>query len=155
MNTETKARLIEMLKKEEGKRLNIYDDATGRLIDWNIARGLGLIKGIATCGHGRNIEAKDFSNCEILMMLSNDIQPVLYHCKTLSYWNNLSETRQIVVANMIFNLGFIGFKKFKKMNLALELGNYNRAAKEMGDSKWFDQVYPRSKNLQKMMIEDK
>lgn len=139
MTNESKTRLIEMLRQEEGFSSVIYRCQANKL----------------TIGYGRNLEDRGISKIEALMLLANDMRGILKQCKTLSYWDNLSETRQIIVADMIFNLGFIGFKKFKKMNLALELGNYERAAGEMEDSKWFDQVYPRSKNLQKMMIENK
>jgi len=139
MSEESKSVLITMLQEEEGFSSVVYRCQANKL----------------TIGYGRNLEDRGISKAEALMLLSNDIKDVLKQCKSLNYWEKLSDMRKIVVADMVYNLGFEGFKKFKRMNLALELGNYERAASEMEDSKWFDEVFPRSLKLKLLMLNDK
>lgn len=56
------------------------------------------------------------------------------------------EVKQIVT-NMAFNLGPNRLKKFKKFKKALADGDWDAAADEMVDSKWYGQVKDRSKRL--------
>ena len=65
-------------------------------------------------------------------------------------WINLSPVRQRVLINMMFNMGMGVFRRFYKFWTAVKRGNIEEAAKEMEDSKWFRQVGPRAKRLQKM-----
>jgi len=138
MSEESKSILIQMLQKEEGFSSTVYRCKANKL----------------SIGYGRNLEDRGISKSEALMLLSNDLSLVITQAETLPYWNRLSDIRKVVVCDMIYNLGFYGFKGFTKMNLALELGNYKRAAEEMENSNWFDQVYPRSKKLQELMIKN-
>jgi lysozyme len=52
-----------------------------------------------------------------------------------------------ILVNMAFNLGATRLRKFKKMLAAIEAGDYNTAADEMIDSKWYNQVGRRSRRL--------
>lgn len=52
---------------------------------------------------------------------------------------------------MAFNLGLTKLNKFVEMRKALLKGDYNKAADEMIDSKWYNQVGNRSKRLVDMM----
>lgn len=52
-----------------------------------------------------------------------------------------------ILHNMTFNLGKKGMAKFNKMWVAIELGDWSTAAKEMKDSKWFGQVKNRAVRL--------
>ena len=61
------------------------------------------------------------------------------------------EAAQLVVANMMFNLGLPRFSKFKKMIRAIELGDWQSAADEMIDSKWYQQVTARARRLEAVM----
>ena len=63
----------------------------------------------------------------------------------------LDPVRRAVVLDMIFNMGLQGFKTFKKMIVALRHGNYQKAANEMIDSQWYEQVGYRAKKLVEMM----
>lgn len=71
------------------------------------------------------------------------------------WFKHLSEVRQDVVLNMIFNLGVVRFKGFKKMISALLRQDYSKAADEMLSSKWASQVKGRATMLAKMMKENK
>ena len=52
---------------------------------------------------------------------------------------------------MSFNLGLTRLSKFKKLKTALLQRDYNSAAKEMMDSRWYGQVGRRSRELVKTM----
>lgn len=52
-----------------------------------------------------------------------------------------------IIGNMAFNLGKTGLSKFKNMFAAIEAKDYETAADEMVNSKWFKQVGNRSKRL--------
>lgn len=58
---------------------------------------------------------------------------------------------QKVLIDMAFNLGLTRLNGFVEMRKALLRGDYNKAADEMIDSKWYNQVGNRSKRLVDMM----
>ena len=64
---------------------------------------------------------------------------------------DLPETVQRILVNMAFNLGRTRLRSFKKMIAAVEAGDYQKAADEMVDSRWYRQVGVRSKELVKLM----
>ena len=61
------------------------------------------------------------------------------------------ENVQLVLVNMAFNLGYNRLKKFQKFIGAVTIRDYQGAALEMMDSKWYTQVGNRSKELVKLM----
>jgi lysozyme len=71
----------------------------------------------------------------------------------MEWWRDLPEKAQIVVASMVFNLGWPRFSQFKKFRSALEDRDYNRAALEMEDSLWYNQIKTRGVELKNMMLE--
>lgn len=56
------------------------------------------------------------------------------------------EVRDIII-NMSFNLGKTRLKKFKKMWAAIDSQDYETAAEEMVDSRWYNQTGDRAKRL--------
>lgn len=107
--------------------------------------------GKITVGYGRNLEDKGITEGEAEILLNNDIQECVSLLQNFPFWLRLSEVRKAVVIDMCFNLGYAGLCKFKRMLAALEREDYHCAAKEMADSKWFDQVGKRAERLQTMM----
>ena len=134
MNTQ---RVIEQLKRHEGLRLYVYDDATGR----EIRKG-SRVQGHPTIGVGRLLtSARGLSTIEIEMLLENDIEVVVDELnRNVPWWNELNEARQAVMVNLCFNLGWPRLSLFENMLDAAEKGNWDRAADELMDSKWFSQV---------------
>ena len=65
------------------------------------------------------------------------------------------EDVQRVLVNMAFNLGRNRLGKFKNMIRYVNEGNYLMAANEMVNSKWYNQVGRRSKELVDIMKEAK
>jgi len=134
MNTQ---RVIEQLKRHEGLRLYVYDDATGR----EIRKG-SRVQGHPTIGVGRLLtSARGLSTIEIEMLLENDIEVVVDELnRNAPWWNELNEARQAVMVNLCFNLGWPRLSLFENMLDAAEKGNWDRASDELMDSKWFRQV---------------
>lgn len=132
------------LERDEAKRLKAYKDSEGI---WTIGVGYNLErhlpKDVATImcdGMCITDEAAD-------TLLAFSINEVMVECRRLSYWKELSPTRKRVVANMVFNLGYAKFLTFKRLNKALAAGDWNTAAEEMVNSKWYYQVGTRSPRL--------
>ena len=54
---------------------------------------------------------------------------------------------------MCFNLGLSRLLGFKKFLAAMEVADWDKAGKEMLDSKWSRQVGPRSTRLRDLLLE--
>ena len=61
--------------------------------------------------------------------------------------NDFPEEVQLIVANMMFNLGRPRFQKFVNFIAAVEDGNWQEAARQMKDSRWHVQLPERSGRL--------
>lgn len=72
-------------------------------------------------------------------------------CALVLNFAGQSPDAQRVLVNMAFNLGRNRLGQFKNMLKAVNEGKYNIAADEMVDSKWYDQVGHRSKELERIM----
>ena len=64
---------------------------------------------------------------------------------------DISKNRQLVLIDMLFNLGLTKFKRFKRFWDAMYNKNYDKASDEMLDSKWAKQVKNRAIILSEMM----
>ena len=63
----------------------------------------------------------------------------------------MPEEAQRVIANMMFNMGYTRLSKFKNMKLSVDDRNWDIAADEMVDSRWYYQVPNRAKRLVERM----
>jgi lysozyme len=128
--------LIDMLIRHEGLRLKPYRCPAGKL----------------TIGVGRNLDDVGISKEEAMRMLIHDIERVQGEMdRYLPWWTTLDVHRQVVLTNMAFNLGIHGLMKFEKFLLAVQQGDYERAAGEMLDSLWAKQVHRRAVELAALM----
>ena len=55
------------------------------------------------------------------------------------------------MVNMAFNLGYTRLSKFTGLKAALDDRDWNKAADEMVDSRWYRQVGNRAKRLEERM----
>ena len=107
--------------------------------------------GKLTIGVGRNLDDKGISHDEAMLLLRNDIEEVTRQLERYSWYVALGPTRRKVLIDMAFNLGIGGLLGFQKMIEALERGDYERAADEMVNSRWYKQVGKRGRRLERMM----
>ncbi len=126
-------------------------------------------EGIPTIGYGLNLTRKDApkmleivgANYERVMSGKQELTThqvnLLYDLDrgNLDYWarfcvkNYDSHPQEVknIIAEMAFNCGATGFKRFKKTIKALEAQDYRTAADEMKDSKWYKQTGNRAVEL--------
>lgn len=130
------AKLKEQLRRDEGEKLKPYTDTVGKL----------------TIGVGRNLSDVGISEAESDFLLTNDIRALQARLNVeISWWITLTDNRQLVIANMCFNLGVAGLMQFRQFLDAARDGNYATAAAEMLDSKWAKQVGDRAQRLAILM----
>ncbi len=139
-----------------------------RLAAKSIAREEGTIKntqgrhmayecssGKTTLGYGRNVDMDGglgLTDDEAQYLLVNDTKRVYFSLvDNIQTFTSHSDTRQVVLINMCFNLGLPRFLQFKKMLAALESYNYTVASAEMLDSNWAKQVPSRARRLANSM----
>ena len=81
-----------------------------------------------------------------------DVESVLRDC-TLLYkdFYELPEEAQQIIANMMFNMGYTRLSKFKGMKKGVDARDWNKAADEMVDSRWYKQVTNRADRLVERM----
>ena len=109
--------------------------------------------GVPTIGYGHNLQTP-ISERAALQILEDDVKVAVAELDdNMMWWRDLPEEAQIVLASMVFNLGYPRFSRFKKMIAALENRDYAEASVQMKDSKWFYQVKSRGVELCNMMKE--
>jgi lysozyme len=85
-------------------------------------------------------------------VFDSDITSTLDECKVLyPDFDDLPEEAQLIIANMMFNMGRPRLSKFKGMKTGVDARDWNRAADEMVDSRWYNQVTNRAERLVKRM----
>ena len=100
-----------------------------------------------TIGVGRNLSDKGLRDDEIDLLMENDIAEVISECSSLPYWSKLNDARQLVVADLCFNIGMTRMLGFIKFNAALDADDFDDAAEELVRSKWYHQVGRRAVKL--------
>lgn len=106
-----------------------------------------------TIGYGHNLEAHGLPESMAVELLNMQLTVSQKEAaEKVKAWDKLNAARKSVVVDMLFNMGWSTLSKFKKFLAALEVENYELAAIEMEDSKWFTQVGKRAQILQEMMI---
>ena len=81
-----------------------------------------------------------------------DIKNVLSDCNKLyPDFDELPEEVQLIIANMMFNMGRPRLSKFKGMKKGVDARDWNAAADEMVDSRWYRQVTKRADRLVERM----
>ena len=88
----------------------------------------------------------------VIEVFERDIEITLAECQKLyDDWTDLPEEVQLIVANMMFNMGLPRLSKFKGMKAGVDAKDWNKAADEMVDSRWYKQVTNRADRLVERM----
>jgi len=81
-------------------------------------------------------------------LFEKDINVTLEECRYLyDDFDNLPEEVQKIIGNMMFNLGRPRLSRFHKMKKAVLDKDWQEAANQMQDSKWYEQVTNRAERL--------
>lgn len=138
--------LCEDLKVDEGVKYEIYLDHLG-LPTFGIGHLIVDSDPEYQCEVGTPVSEDRVQEC-----FEKDVQQVLSDCKTLyPNFDSLPGEVQLIIANMMFNMGRPRLSKFKGMKAGVDAGDWNRAADEMVDSRWYNQVTNRAERLVKRM----
>ena len=135
-------KLITALEVDEGCKFEIYNDHLG----------------YATFGIGHLVTKDDpefgqplgtpVSEERVREVFEKDVDRVRLDClKLYPAFNDLPEDAQLVIANMMFNMGLPRLSKFKKMKAAVDDRDWESAANEMESSRWYRQVPNRAERL--------
>jgi lysozyme len=85
-------------------------------------------------------------------LFQQDCEIVLADCQILyPDFDDLPEEAQLIIANMMFNMGRPRLSKFKGMKRGVDTRDWDTAADEMVDSGWYRQVTNRAERLVKRM----
>ena len=137
---------IEQLRKElevdEGVKYEIYNDHLG----------------YPTFGIGHLVRDSDpeagaalgtpVTEDRVIEAFNQDVETVLSDCNILyDDFGDLPEEAQLIIANMMFNLGRPRLSKFKGMKAGVDSRDWKKAADEMIDSAWYRQVPNRAGRL--------
>lgn len=126
------------IKRHEGYREQVYYDSVG----------------VPTGGYGHaflNGSRLPQGVCDALFEQDYQTSVRAFKMFASQYGLDLNDVRRGVLINMLFNLGFYGLTRFKKMILALQRKDWDLAADEMMDSKWYRQVGSRGIELVNLM----
>ena len=135
-------RLREDLETDEGVKYEIYLDHLGYP-----TFGIGHLIREDDPEHGQ-ATGTEVSESRVAEAFEQDVQTVLSDCaKLYSDFEELPEEAQLVIANMMFNLGYPRLSAFKGMKAGVDARDWNRAADEMIDSRWYKQVTNRAQRL--------
>ena len=145
MNVE---KLREQLKIDEGCVYEIYNDHLGYP-----TFGIGHLVRESDPENGSPIGTK-VSEDRVANAFDDDIGIVLSDCNKLyPDFEDLPEEAQQIIANMMFNLGRPRLSKFVGMKRGVDAKDWNNAADEMVDSRWYRQVGARAERLVNRMRE--
>jgi len=139
-------KLREELKEDEGCKYEIYLDhlglptcGIGHLItEWDEEYGKEV---------GTPVSEERVNNC-----FQTDVHGTIEECKKLfDKFDELPEEVQLILCNMMFNMGRPRLSKFVKFRAAIDSNDWLECAIQMEDSRWHKQVTNRANRLIKRM----
>ena len=135
-------KLREQLKIDEGCVYEIYNDHLGYP-----TFGIGHLVRESDPENGSPL-GTEISEDRVNEAFDADIEIVLSDCNILyPDFEDLPEEVQQIVANMMFNLGRPRLSKFAGMKRGVDARDWDSAADEMVDSRWYRQVGRRAERL--------
>tara|TARA_B100001123_G_C15210023_1_gene986857 strand:+ start:749 stop:1192 length:444 start_codon:yes stop_codon:yes gene_type:complete len=138
--------LREELTEDEGCKYEIYLDHLGYP-----TFGIGHLVRESDPEHGEEV-GTSISEDRVIEAFESDIETVLSDCNKLySDFEDLPEEAQLIIANMMFNLGYPRLSAFKGMKRGVDSRDWDAAADEMVDSRWYNQVTNRANRLVERM----
>ena len=134
--------LREDLERDEGCVNEIYLDHLGYP-----TFGIGHLITNRDSEYGWSV-GTDVTEDRVKEVFEEDVQTVLSDCEKLyDDFYELPEEVQLIVANMMFNMGYTRLSKFRGMKRGVDSRNWEEAADEMVDSRWYTQVTNRADRL--------
>ena len=143
MNLET---LKEEIKADEGYKNEIY-------LDHLSLKTLGVGHLVKETDPEYNLEVGTYIDDErVNELFEEDINTTIQECTYLyDDFYDLPEEAQMIICNMMFNLGRPRLSRFLKMKKHIDNRDFKSASLEMKNSKWYRQVPNRADRLCKRM----
>lgn len=150
--------IVHFITKHEDSRSKVYIDSRGYPtigVGHNLAKPESrmLLKQLGL-DYSKIVSGEQALNDEqIDFLLKKDLEEAYETAIAFAngkFYEHPQRVRAVLV-DMAFNLGRTKLFKFEDMRAALNVYDYDTAAKEMVDSKWYHQVGRRSKELVKLM----
>ena len=139
-------KLREELEIDEGVKYEVYLDHLGYP-----TFGIGHLITDNDPESGASV-GTEVSDDRVQEAFETDVETVLSDCERLYVqFEHLPEEVQLIIANMMFNMGYPRLSKFKGMKRGVDARDWNAAADEMVDSRWYDQVTNRAERLVERM----
>jgi|TARA_R110000744_G_scaffold24160_1_gene60803 lysozyme len=139
-------RLRQQLEIDEGCKYVIYLDHLNLP-----THGIGHLILESDPEYGQPV-GTSVSEDRVIECFEKDLESVQKDCYRLyDDFDDLPETVQEIIANMLFNMGLGRMKAFKGMKRNVDARQWDKAADEMVDSRWYNQVGERSKRLVERM----
>lgn len=126
---------IDLIKLHEGKRLDLYKCPADK---WTI-------------GYGHNLEDNGITEAIADALLAEDIRDSESYLKQYFWFTDLDHNRKAALTDMMYNMGPKTFSHFDHMIEALGEGDFERAADEAMDSKWYKQVKGRGETIVRIL----
>ena len=137
-----KDKLREEIAEDEGCKYEIYLDHLGLP-----TTGIGHLITESDEEHGKPVGTV-VEQDRVQNLFALDMAVTIDECKVLyPDFEDLPEEVQHIIANMCFNMGRPRLSKFKMMQAAVNARDWNEAAVQMIDSKWYTQVPNRARRL--------
>ena len=139
-------KLRKQLEIDEGIKHDIYLDHLGYP-----TFGIGHLITDADPESGQAV-GTTISDERVQSAFEADVVSVIEDCNKLyDDFDELPEEVQQIIANMMFNMGRTRLSKFRGMKRGVDARDWNAAADEMVDSKWYRQVNNRANRLVQRM----
>tara|TARA_A100001388_G_scaffold117514_1_gene86815 strand:+ start:13259 stop:13711 length:453 start_codon:yes stop_codon:yes gene_type:complete len=135
-------KLREELAEDEGCKYEIYLDHLGLP-----TFGIGHLITKNDPEYGKDVGTV-IEQSRVQSAFNLDIAVTIEDCHRLyKDFDDLPEEAQLIIANMMFNLGYPRLSKFKGMKAGVDARSWSNAADEMVDSRWYTQVPNRARRL--------
>ena len=139
--------LREQLKVDEGVKYEIYKDHLGYP-----TFGIGHLITEDDPEHGEP-DGTEISEDRVNEVFESDVATFVSESKILfPNLDELPDVAQQVIVNMAFNMGRPRLSKFKNFIAGVNDRDWTRAAEEMMDSRWADQVGARATRLRNLIL---
>ena len=139
-------KLRKQLEIDEGIKHDIYLDHLGLP-----TFGIGHLITDADPESGQEVGTA-ISDERVRQAFEADVVSVIEDCNKLyNDFDELPEEVQQIIANMMFNMGRTRLSKFRGMKRGVDNKDWNAAADEMVDSRWYRQVTNRADRLVQRM----
>lgn len=128
------------MREEEGLD---FDLLKKRLVDFEglVLKPYHCSQNYLSIGVGRNLDSNGISEEEAMYLLDNDIHKVIEQLdKQWEVWRTFPDAAKYVCIDVAFNMGINTWMSFRKTRAYMELGEWEKAASEILDSKYAEQV---------------